>query len=460
MSSSTSPSSDEPSTETTAQSAADSGAPSGSTESGSDQQPTAREVAGRVGATNDEVIAYVAAPDPALAQLSRKHRFELIAELPASTAGGLLGPAALARHFIASAASGRYRDLFSLWRLFREHPDECKPVLSERQPALDKARSKLETATRLSLRGVSVDRLAADVASAEGLIWRWLREALTADLEAVGARPAVAAVLLAREPELTVPLPQTPGERWLAEASAARMHGPLAPALEQLLADNADRLPPTKPSLTLASELYPAHIPALLDRVPLDHPDIASLVEWVHDQGWAERLTDRLSEVVARAARADRARALALWHRWTANGLELALPDGLRVSSLAGLDPAAPETAALIAHLQAEGQRPDSELESWPEPQTVVDELADQNRQLAEKAYEAYVCAGLAVTLPATLEANPVVRQDTRCARCGAWTWVRPRHEERCPRSLPTTTSETVSTWEEAARDLESASGT
>jgi hypothetical protein len=85
-----------------------------------------------------------------------------------------------------------------------------------------------------------------------------------------------------------------------------------------------------------------------------------------------------------------------------------------------------PETAALLSLRVARGDDP------------AVGErlaaLADANRQLAEKAYEALVCGGIDVTLPTALEDNPMVRDGARCPACQAWTWVRPGHEERCPR--------------------------
>src|SRR3712207_1892946 len=159
------------------------------------------DVIRRIGDTNDRALAYVLDPDPQLSRLSRKTREALITDLPPVTAGALLGPAALARHFVASAASGRYRDLFPLWQLFRERPDECRPILAERQRALEKGRLALGTAVRLGLSG-HAERVAEDVGRAEGLIWTWLREALVADLPAVGQRPALASALLQREPGL------------------------------------------------------------------------------------------------------------------------------------------------------------------------------------------------------------------------------------------------------------------
>lgn len=384
-----------------------------------------QEVTRRVGDTNDKALAYVLDPDPRLSRLSRKNREALLADLPPVTAGALLGPAALARHFIASAASGRYRDLFALWHLFTLRPEECKPVLAERPAALSKAREALGTAVRLGLTG-RADRVATDVEEAQGLIWQWLREAVLANPVAVGARPAVASALLQREPDAQIPLPENPGERWLSEAAAARQQGSLAPAVEAVLAQHVDRLPATIATLALAQANYPEHVDALLQRVDLDSPEIGSIMAWARDHGHAARLRDRVREHVAEAAARDRAEGLARWYAWTERGIDVELPADLRRHSLEGLDLTRPESGVLLARLIADGA-PFS-------PQAELDGLASRNRQLAEKAFEAFVCAGLDVTLPPALEGNPIVRDGTRCPYCLAWTWVRPGHERRCPR--------------------------
>jgi hypothetical protein len=387
--------------------------------------PTPEEITRRIGATNEKALVYVLSPDPKLSRLSRKAREALLPDLPPVVAGALLGPAALARHFIAYASHGRYRDLFSLWELFRQRPAECKPVLAERQPALDKARDRLRTAIRVGLTG-RADRAAEDVRRAEGLIWQWVREPLMENLPLVGMRPEIATKLLEREPDLEIPLPATPDARWLDEAAAARRHGPLPPALDALLAANIDRLPATVATLGMAQDHYPERVVPLLNHVNLDGPEIGSVMAWARDHGHAERLHARISERVQEAAQGPRAEALAVWQAWRERGVEIPLPEALRVPNLEGLDLTKPESAILIAALQAEG----ADLQ----PQRALDDLAAQNRQLAEKAYEAFVCADLPVTLPAALRGNVMVKEGTRCPACEAWTWVRPGHERRCPR--------------------------
>lgn len=385
----------------------------------------AEDVIRRVGNTNDRALAYALSPDPQLSRLPRKTREGLLPELPPVTAGALLGPPALARHLIASAASGRYRDLFTLWELFRQRPDDCKPVIAERPRALEKARECLQTATRLGVYGYA-ERVAEDIARAHGLIWQWLRDALVAEPAAVAARPAVASALLQREPEMTLPLPGTPDARWLAEAASAREEGPLAAPVEAILAAHVERLPATISTLTLVQAEYPEHVPALVDRVELDSPEIGSILAWTRDHGHGDRLRRRVAELVEHAATRDRAEGLALWDLWRQRGMELGLPEPLQAHSLDGLDRTRPETGTLIALLRANGADID--------PQAELEELAGRNRQLAEKAYESFVCARLDVTLPAALEDNPIVRDGTRCPYCLAWTWVRPGHERRCPR--------------------------
>ncbi len=385
---------------------------------------TVEHVRRRIGTTNNQALAYVSDPDPRLQRLGRSAREALLPELPPLTAGALLGPAALSRHLVASASAGRYRDLFSLWDVFRTHPDDCRPVLAERPQALEKARAKLVKATLLGLRG-HADRVAEDIRRADGLIWTWLRELLVEHLEQVAQRPAIASALLLREPELVLPLPEPPGEEWLQEAAALRQHAQLAPAVEALFARHVAELPVTVATLALAHESYPQALPRLVDRVDLDGPEIGSILAWARDHGQAPRLRARVKALVDQAVAADRATGLALWSAWRDRGVTLPLPQAAREATLEGLDLGRPESAALVAALVADGVDLD--------PQAALAELAARNRQWAEKAYEAFVCEGLDVTLPAALEGNPIVKDGTRCPHCAAWTWVRPGHERRCP---------------------------
>lgn len=405
------------------------------------------QVIKRIGDTNDQALAYVLSPDPQLHRLSRKAKEALLADLPPVTAGALLGPAALARHFVASGASGRYRDLFALWELFRQRPEDCKPVLAERQQALEKGRAALSKAVRLGLRG-HAERVAEDIASAHGLIWTWLREVLHDDLAAVGQRPAIAAALLAREPDLDVPLPAEPDRRWLVEAAAVRQAQPLPPALESLLAAHVGELPATVATLSLAHAHYPERVPALLDRVDLADPAFGAILAWARDHEGVERLRARIEASLEEAAAGSRSDGLAAWWSWRERGVELDIPVALRQPTLDGLDLTRPESAVLLAALRADG----AELDA----QAALDGFAAGNRQLGEKAYEAFVCAGLDVRLPPALEANPIVKEGTRCAWCGAWTWVRPGHERRCPRRpadpAPPAASEPVASEPSAAQ--------
>ncbi|CAN5875400.1 hypothetical protein BH20ACT7_BH20ACT7_09050 [soil metagenome] len=386
--------------------------------------PDPAAVIKRIGTSNEAALRYVLSPDPSLTRLSRKVRESLITDVPPVTAGALLGPAALARHFVASAAAGRYRDLFSLWELFRIRPDEVKPVLAERQRALERAREMLSKAARLGMGG-RAERVAEDIASAQGLIWTWLREIVTADLAAVGRRPQIATALLEREPGLDIPLPDKPTDSWLAEAASVRQAKPVPAGVDALLSAHIDRLPATVATLSLTAEHYPERLPALLDRVDLDRDDIGSIMAWARDHGMGDRLRERIRESVE-AASGDRAQGLARWQFWRERGVDLPLPDALRTPTIEGLDLARPESAHLIAGLVSDGVSID--------PQGELDALATRNRQLAEKAYEAFVCAELDVHLPLALEGNPIVRDGTRCPSCQAWTWVRPGHEQRCPR--------------------------
>ena len=387
--------------------------------------PDPVEITRRVGKTNEQALAYVLDPDPKLSRLSRKVREALITEVPPVTAGALLGPEALARHFIASAAAGRYRDLFSLWELFRARPEACKPVLAERQRALDRARKTLTTAVKLGLEG-RADRVAEDIERAQGLIWTWLREIVVAELPAVGRRPRIAAALMAREPDLDIPLPAEPNDRWLAEAAAAKQDGPLPPRIDELLSAHVERLPATVATLSQVQEQYPERLGTLVDRIDLDSENIGALLAWSRDHGMGDRLRSRILERIETAAAAGRAQGLSAWQEWRGRGVEVDLPEALRAPTIEGLDLSRPESAELIATLVGGGAQIDAQAE--------LEQLAGNNRQAAEKAYEAFVCAGLDVHLPMALEGNPIVRDGTRCPACQAWTWVRPGHERRCPR--------------------------
>jgi hypothetical protein len=367
-------------------------------------------------------------PDPALSRLARKTKEALVEELPPMTGAGLLGAGALARQLIASSAAGRYRDLFVLWELFAARPDDCKPELAERPTALDKARRVLRSALTIGLRG-RAERVAEDIAAAQGLVWQWLREGLDEHLDDVARRPAVAAALLRREPDLMLKLPDDPDVAWLEEALAARHHGDLPQALDERLAAHIERLPVRIETLALAHAHYPERVPALLGQVSLDDPSIGAVLAWARDHGHGPSLRERIIQDVQQRAAADRGEGLARWEHWRAFGIDLPLPAELNQPDLDGLDPARPEVAALLAHWRRVGH--------GPEPQPLLERLAAENRQRAEKAYEAFVCAGLDVRLPAALEGNPIVKEGTRCPGCGAWTWVRPGHERRCPRLSP-----------------------
>ncbi len=387
--------------------------------------PDPAEVVRRIGRTNEQALGYVLDPDPKLSRLSRKVRESLITEVPPVTAAALLGPEALARHFIASAAVGLYRDLFSLWELFRARPDECRPVLAERQRALERARHTLTTAIKLGLGG-RADRVAEDVTRAQGLIWTWIRELLVGLLPAVGRRPAIAAALAAREPDLDIPLPQQPDDRWLAEAAAVKQEGNLPPAMDALLSANVDRLPATLATLSQVSEQYPERLETVVDRIDLASDNIGALLAWARDHGMTERVRGRIATQIEQAAQAGRAEGLAAWSSWRERGVDIELPASLRTPTIEGLDLSRPESADLIALLIAGGADINAQQE--------LEQLAEKNRQLAEKAYESFVCANLDVHLPLALEGNPIVRDGTRCPACQAWTWVRPGHERRCPR--------------------------
>ncbi len=386
---------------------------------------TAADLTRRIGVTNEAALAYVQHPDPAFSRLSARVREELIAEVPAVTAGALLGTAALARHFVASAATGRYRDLFGLWELFSTDPDTCRPVLQERPEALERARAALRSATVLGLRG-HADRVAEDVGWARGLIWQWLREVLDEHLDLVAARPQVASALLQRDDTVVLALPDEPDEQWLREAAQARASAGLAPAVEARLRQHAHRLPPTIGNLDFVRDQLPAALDSVLASIDLERPDIAAVLAWARDHGVAEQLVTRINAQVEAAAGADPPTGLALWWHWRELNVDVALPDPLVSAPVDSFDLTRPETAVLLARRLAHGD----DLDVGGR----LTNLAATNRQLAEKAYEALVCGGLDVTLPAALNDNPMVRDGARCPACRAWTWVRPGHEERCPR--------------------------
>lgn len=388
--------------------------------------PAPQELIGRIGTSSEQALAYVLDPDPRYTRLARKTREALIQELPPMTGAALLGPGALARQLIASSAAGRYRDLFVLWQLFATRPEDCKPELGERPTALGKARRMLATATVIGLRG-RAERVAEDVTAAQGLVWQWLREVVDEHLDDVARRPWVAAALLRREPDTDLKLPDDPDVTWLEEALAARAHGPLPAAIDERLAANLERLPVRIETLAIAQAHYPQRVPALLDRVPLDAEQIGAILAWSRDHGHGEVMHARIAANIEQLAGQDRGGALALWARWRDAGIVLPLPAALSRPEIEGLDPTRTEVADLLAHWRKVGQ--------GPEPQPLLERLAAENRQRAEKAYEAFVCAGLDVTLPEGLEGNPIVKEGTRCPHCAAWTWVRPGHERRCPRA-------------------------
>ena len=360
--------------------------------------------------------------------MARKHREAVISEIPPVTAGALLGPDALCRHFLASAASGRYTDLFHLWELFKAFPDDCKPVLASRQKAQEKAKKKLATATHLGLLGSSADRVAADIDRASGLPWRWLKEVLEPMGPAIRQRPVVLAAMLRRDPGYTVELPEEPNDRWLAEAASLRESGADVPdVIDGMLSRFAERLPATLATLRMAHEQYPDRVPALIDRVDLEARDIGAIMAWARDHGHGDQLTGRVATDVAEAATSSRAEGLARWTTWSERGVTVDMPESLMAPTLEGLDLGRPESAVLVKRLVDAGADMD--------PQAILDGVAADNRMLGEKAYEAFVCAGFdEVHLPLLLEGNPMVKAETRCPACQAWTWVRPGHEARCPR--------------------------
>lgn len=380
-----------------------------------------------IGVTSEAALAYVQNPDPKLSRMARKHREVIITEIPPVTAGALLGPEALCRHFLASAASGRYRDLFCLWDLFALYPEACKAVLNARQKAQEKAKAKLRSATLMGLLG-DADRVAADIDRAAGLPWRWLKEILAPMEPAIVQRPAVLAAMTRRVEGFSPDLPVDPSDRWLAEAAAVKESGKDIPeAMDALLGAHADRLPATVATLSMAQQQYPDRVSALIDRVDLDAPDIEAIMAWARDHGHGDHLIDRVRDAVESLSAVDRAAGLAAWKRWQERGVDLPLPDTLTVPTLDGLDLGRPESAELVKVLIDAGAPLD--------PQKIMDDVAADNRMRGEKAFEAFVCAGFDdVHLPLVLEGNPMVRPETRCPACQAWTWVRPGLEKRCPR--------------------------
>ncbi len=426
------PSTDAPSTDAPPADAAEAGEPKKDKKKKPKEKkkpsgPDPSEVVRRIGTTSAAALAYVQDPDPKLSRMARKHREAIITEVPPVTAGALLGAEALCRHFIASAATGRYQDLFFLWDLFKAFPEECKPVLQARQRAQERAKAKLRTATHLGLLG-DADRVAADIDRATGLPWKWLTEILEPMGPAIRQRPAVMAALARKSSGVVVEVPDDPSDRWLAEAAALKDAGVEIPeAVDAALGAHADRLPATVATLQMATDQYPEQVSALIDRVDLDAPDIGAIMAWAHDHGHGQQLTSRVGERVRAAAAADRATGLSEWTRWQRLGVEVPMPESLTVPTLEGLDLGRPESADLIKRMVDDGADLD--------PQQILDDVAASNRMLGEKAYEAFVCAGFdAIHLPLVLEGNPMVRPETRCQACQAWTWVRPGHEQRCPR--------------------------
>ncbi|MEE8601111.1 hypothetical protein [Euzebya tangerina] len=380
-----------------------------------------------IGTTSEAALAYVQNPDATLSRMARKHREVVITDIPPVTAGALLGPAALCRHFLASAATGRYRDLFYLWDLFTLFPEECKGVLAQRQIAQEKAKKKLRTATHLGLLG-DAGRVAEDIDRAAGLPWRWMKEILEPMGPAIRRRPVVMAALSRRDTNYEIEVPEDPSDEWLAEAAAMRdTETPIPDAIDAVLGAHADRLPATVPTLTMAQSEYPDRVPALIDRVDLDADDVGAILAWARDHGHGDQLTGRITRRVEEAAATDRAAGLAEWKTWNDRGVDVALPESVQEPNLVGLDIGRPETADLVKILIEGGADLDA--------QEILDAVASENRMRGEKAFENFVCAGFdSVHLPLALEGNPMVRAETRCPACQAWTWVRPGHETRCPR--------------------------
>lgn len=389
--------------------------------------PTPAQALQRIGNTTEEAMAYVASPEAQWQKLSSGFLEELITELPPLTAAALLGPEALCRHFLASAATGRYRDLFNLWDLFKTYPEQCKPILMSRTEAQERAKHKLRVATEFGLIG-SADRVAEDIDRAQGLPWNWIRDILKEVGPLIAQRPVVIAALWRKDPSWPIDLPDQPDQRWLSEAAALHNHAdPVPEAIDNVLGQHLESLPTTPSTLGLAAHHHPDQVPVLLDRLDPEAEDLVATVRWARDHGYD--LTERLFAHLDQIAKESRAKAAAMWAHWRAGGVApQQLPESLMVPTMDGLDLGAPESWDLAAILVKNGATIDA--------QAIVDQAASTNRQVGEKAYEAAVCAGFnEVHLPAGLASNPNIKPDARCPKCAAWTWVRPKHETRCPRS-------------------------
>lgn len=389
--------------------------------------PTPAQALQRIGNTVEAAMAYVAAPEAQWQKLSAGFLEELITELPPLTAAALLGPEALCRHFLASAATGRYRDLFNLWDLFKAYPEQCKPILMSRTEAQERAKHKLRVATEFGLIG-SADRVAEDIDRAQGLPWNWIRDILKDVGPLIAQRPVVIAALWRKDPAWPIDLPTQPDQRWLSEAAALHNHAEsVPPAIDAILGQHLESLPTTPSTLGLAAQHHPDQVAVLLDRLDPEAEDLVATARWARDHGYD--LTDRLFAHLDQVAKGNRAKAAAMWAHWRAGDVAPEqLPDALLLPTMDGLDLGAPESWDLAAILVQRGATIDA--------QAIVDQAAATNRQVGEKAYEAAVCAGFAeVHLPAGLASNPNIKPDARCPKCAAWTWVRPKHETRCPRS-------------------------
>ena len=389
--------------------------------------PTPTQVIQRIGTTTASAMAYVDAPEQAWQKLSMGFLEELITDLPPVTAAALLGPEALCRHFLASAATGRYRDLFNLWDLFKAYPEQCKPILMSRTEAQERAKHKLRVATEFGLIG-SAERVAEDIDRAQGLPWNWMKDILAEVGGLIAQRPIVVAAIWRKDPAWAIDLPENPDQRWLSEAAALHNHAnPVPAAIDAILGQHLESLPTTPSTLGLAQQHHPDQVGALLERLDPEAEDIVATARWARDHG--HDLSDKLYAHLDQVATQDRARAAAIWAHWVSGGIAPAtLPPALIAPTMDGLDLGAVESWDLAAILVAQGASIDA--------QAIVDTAANTNRQVGEKAYEAAVCAGFnEVHLPAGLASNPNIKADARCPKCAAWTWVRPKHEARCPRS-------------------------
>lgn len=388
--------------------------------------PSPAQVLNRIGKTNDQAMAYVFNPDPSWQELNLGVIEELITNIPPVTAGALLGPDALCRHFLASAASGRYQDLFYLWELYKAFPDLCQPVVMSRTEAQERAKHNLRVATEYGLVG-SAERVAQDIRKAKGLPWKWLQDIL-ADLgDLIAQRPMVIAALWERDPGWPLELPEHPDTAWLAEAAQLQAKGEFVPdMIKALLASHLDGLPINPATLDIALATSPDQIPLLLTRIDMDAPDVVATLRWARDHGFDQH--EFIVAFLEACAQENRALAAHHWAKLKAGQIAPAdLPPTLLGTDLDGLDLGLPESWEIAKVLVDQGAALDV--------QALLDDIALNNRQIAEKAYEAAVCAGFdEVHLPAGLAANPNIKAEARCPKCAAWTWVRPRHEERCPR--------------------------